>query len=218
MTRLGYMCMSLLVVGACDDGLSDDSTPAPNPGTGAAGSTDNTFDHPNADQIDPFALANRLAEEGPPRYTSHVHSCAKVPISTLGHMLSSWGVNLGAAGATSAGKLYTTGNIALGDANFPNRIRQSIQLSTSGMSRQFDIFAAAAPEVTAAMPTAQRCSATMFNADNTCTLEGISCLLGVTATATHKSLCDLTVTSASSVANGKNLAVAVIMAAGNTCL
>jgi len=216
MTRLGYICMSLLVVGACDDGIGDGTT-APDPGTGAAGSVDNTFDHPNADQIDPFALANRLAEEGPPRFTSHVHSCAKVPISTLGHILSGWGVNLAATGATSAGKLFTSGNSALGEASFPNRIRESIQLSTSGMSREFDIFAAAAPEVVTAMPTAARCSATMFTG-NACNVEGISCLLGVTATATHKSLCDLTITSASDVTVGKNLAVAVIMAAGNTCL
>jgi hypothetical protein len=217
MTRLGFISMSLLVVAACDDGIGDGSDPAPNPGTGAAGGVDNTFDHPNADQIDPFALANRLAEEGPPRYTSHVHSCAKVPITTLGHMLAGWGVNLAATGATSAGKLYTGGNSALGEASFPNRIRESIQLSTSGMSREFDIFAAAAPEVVTAMPTATRCSATMFTGD-TCNLEGISCLLGVTATATHKSLCDLTITSSSNVTVGKNLAVAVIMAAGNTCL
>lgn len=216
MTRLGFICMSLLVVGACDDGLEDGTT-ATATGTGQAGGVDDTFDHPNADQIDPFALANRLAEEGPPRYTSHVHSCAKVPISTLGHMLSGWGVNLAATGATSAGKLFTSGANAMGEANFPNRIREGIQLSTSGMSREFDIFAAGAPEIVTAMPTAARCSATMFAGD-ACTPEGISCLLGLTATSTHLSLCNLTVTSASNVTVGKNLAVAVILAAGNTCL
>lgn len=218
MTRIGYICMSILVVGACTDGLSDDSK-NPAPGTGAADGTGNTFDHPNdPGQIDPFALADRLAQQGPPRFTSQVHSCAKVPISTLGNMLTSWGVNMAATGATTAGGLYKSGAIAMGEANFPNRIRESVALSTSGMSRMFDIFAAAAPEVTAAMPTATRCAGTMFNADNTCTLDGITCLMGVTATATHKALCDLTVTSASTVTVGKNMAVAVIMAAANTCL
>jgi hypothetical protein len=222
MTRLGYMCMSILVVGACTDGLTDDSAnPNPDP-AGAASGQGNTFDHPNPDQIDPFALADRLAEEGPPRYTSHVHSCAKMPISTLGHMLTGFGVAITGTGVTPGG-LYTSGFNAMGEANFPNRIRENISVTTAGASREFDIFAAAAPGIITSMPTLARCmngaaGPAMFDTSGGCTLDGITCLMGVPATSTHVALCNLTVTSASTVAVGKNLAVAVILAASQTCL
>jgi hypothetical protein len=222
MTRLGYSLLSVLVVGACTDGLSDGSQPddtlPPGSTTGGPG---NTFDHTN-DGIDPFTLLNRLSIEGPARYTSHVHSCSKVRIANLGNVLTDLGVNLGNTNQVSAGGLYNSGFNAMGAANFPNRIRETILITTSAASRIFDIFAAAAPEIIAAMPTLPRCQVggvgpTMFDAQGNCSPAGISCLIGVPATSDQVQLCNLTVTSASTPAIGQNLAVAAMLAAAYTC-
>src|SRR6266550_2057922 len=137
MTRLGYMLMSILVVGACDDGLTDGSTNTLPPGS-TTGGPGNTFDHPE-DQTNPFDLIARLQAEGPPSYTSHVHSCAKVRYTTLGTVMVSVGMNPANATALSAGDLYTTGYNALGGSNYANRIRETIAITTSGASREFDI-------------------------------------------------------------------------------
>jgi hypothetical protein len=145
-----------------------------------------------------------------------------MPISTLGHMLTSFGVTITGTGTTPGG-LYTSGANAMGEANFPNRIREAIAVTTAGASREFDIFAAAAPGIVTAMPTLARCmngatGPAMFDASGGCTKEGITCLMGVPATDTHVALCNFTVTGASTAAIGKNLAVAVILSAAQTCL
>ena len=56
--------------------------------------------------------------------------------------------------------LYTTGFNALGGPNYANRIRENIGITTSGASREFDIFAAAADEVIAAFANPTRCRST----------------------------------------------------------
>ena len=86
----------------------------------------------------------------------------------------------------------------------------------------FDIFVQAAPEIIAAMPNLPACQvagqgATMFNVDNQCNPDGITCLLGVPATPSHLELCNLAVTRASDVEKGKRIAVASLLAAANTC-
>ena len=72
------------------------------------------------------------------------------------------------------------------------------------------------------MPTLPACQIggtgpTMFNADNQCNPDGITCLLGVPATASHIELCNLAVTQASDPDKGKRIAVASLLAAANTC-
>jgi hypothetical protein len=120
----------------------------------------------------------------------------------------------------SAGDLYKTGFNALGGPNYANRIRENIGITTSGASKEFDIFAAAAPEVIAAFGanTVARCpGATLFDAANTCRPEGITCLIGAPATSRHLDYCNLTVSSASTPDLGKRLAVAAMLAAAYTC-
>ena len=77
MTRFGYtlaILASTVLASACTDDVPTENTPPPG---ATSGGTDTTFDHDN-DQISPWDLLDRLTKEGPPRYTSHVHSCAKV--------------------------------------------------------------------------------------------------------------------------------------------
>jgi len=209
---------------ACADSLDTAPTPGsdntPPPGT-TAGSEDNTFNHEN-DRISPWDLIQRLEEEGPPKYTSHVHSCPKVPIATLGNVLASVGVNVSNTTPLSAGDLYNRGYNALGGANFPNRIRENISITTSGASREFDIFAAAADEVIANLPNVARCQVggvgvQLFDANNQCRADGITCLLGEPAQAVHLDICNLSVTNASDVQTGKRIAVAALLAAAYTC-
>jgi hypothetical protein len=222
MTRFGYtlaILASTVLASACTDEVPTENTPPP--GSTSGGSEDTTFDHEN-DYISPWELLDRLTKEGPPRYTSKVHSCSKVRVRTLGTILSSLGVNVANATALSAGNLYTTGANALGQANYANRIRENIAITTSGASRQFDIFAAAAPEVITAFTagTIARCpGAQLFDASNTCRPEGITCLIGTTGTQIGKYLefCNLTVSNASTIDVGKRLAVATMLAAAYTC-
>jgi hypothetical protein len=220
MTRFGYtlaILASTVLASACTDDVPTENTPPP--GSTSGGSEDTTFDHDN-DYISPWELLDRLTKEGPPRYTSHVHSCAKVRYRTLGTILTSFGVNVANTTALSAGDLYRNGFNAFGGANYANRIRENIGITTSGASREFDIFAAAADEIQTAFTngTMARCpGAQLFDVSNTCRPDGISCLIAAPATASHLNLCNITVSSASNVTVGKRLAVAALLAAAYTC-
>lgn len=223
MKNLTYILLasSLALAGACVQNELEDGTSNPPPSGGTSGDEDTTFDHMN-DGISPWELVDRLSKEGPPRYTSHVHSCSKIRYQTLGNVLRSVGVNVANNTALSAGKLYTDGFSALGGPNFDNRIRENISITTSGASRQFDIFAAAAPEVIAAVPTLTRCQvngtpAVLFDAGNQCQASGISCIIGAPAEQGHIDICNASVAGATTVDIGKRLAVAVLLAAAHTC-
>jgi hypothetical protein len=227
MTRFGINLTILVAsfgLAACTTDAVDDGTTPP-PGS-TSGNEETTFDHMN-DGISPWELLDRLVKEGPPRYTSHVHSCPKIRYATLGRVLTSLGVaNVGGtAGALTAAGLYKTGDNAMGAPNYANRIRENIGVGTSGASREFDIFAAAADEIIAAVPNLDRCKvggptgapAALFNAADQCEASGITCLIGVPAQAAHLDLCNLTIQRASSVDVGKRLAVAALLAAAYTC-
>jgi len=219
MTRFGYtlaILASTVLASACTDEVPTENTPPPG---STSGNEDTTFDHDN-DYISPWELLDRLTKEGPPRYTSHVHSCAKVRYKTLGNVLTSFGVNTANATLLSAGELYRNGFNALGGSNYANRIRENIAITTSGASKEFDIFASAADEIQTAFTngTMARCpGAQLFDAANTCRPEGITCLLGAPATSRHLDYCNLTVSTASNVTVGKRLAVAALLAAAYTC-
>ena len=223
MTNFGFK-MTILVAsfGAVACSTDVDEEPINQPPSGStSGDEDSTFDHEN-DGYSPWELIDRLAKEGPPRYTSRVHSCPKVRYATLGNVLRAVGVNTANATNLSAGQLYTSGFNAMGGPNFANRIRENIGVTTSGSSRMFDIFAAAADEIITAMPNLARCQvggvgAAMFDANNQCRADGITCLIGQPAQPAHLDFCNLTVTSASDVTVGRRIAVAAIMAAAYTC-
>jgi len=223
MKTFGYhltILVASLGAAACTGDV--DSNPPDSPDTGGtSGGEGNTFDHDNSGYR-PWDLIDRLAQQGPPKFTSRVHSCPKVRVATLGNVLTSVGINVGNQTMLSAGQLYTSGTNALGAPNYANRIRENIQATTSGMSRLFDIFAAGADEIIAAVPTLARCSvggvnATLFDASNACRPEGITCITGIPATAAHLDFCNLAVSCASDAATGKRIAVAAMMAAAYTC-
>src|SRR6185312_11267567 len=102
MSRIGYtlaILASSVLASACTDDLTPQNTP---PAGSTSGDESTTFDHDNSG-ISPWELLDRITQEGPPRYTAHVHSCSKVRYKTLGNVLTSLGVNTGNATALSAG-------------------------------------------------------------------------------------------------------------------
>ena len=222
MTRMKMTILTATLLGACTGGVTgtgDDTTTPPPGATGGDQTT--TFDHDNSG-LTPWDIVDRLEKEGPPRYTSHVHGCPKIRYRTLGNVLSNLGVNLASTTPLSAGDLYRSGGNAMGSPNFANRVRENISVSTSGASREFDIFAAAADEIIAAMPNLDRCKvggigATLFDASDVCRADGIQCLIGVPPQQGHLDICNVSVTNATDHATGKRLAVATLLAAAYTC-
>jgi hypothetical protein len=221
MTRLTLMTILVASFGtACTNDLepTDPGDNTPPPGS-TSGNEDTTFDHENS--FDPWELIDRLATEGPARYSSKVHACPKVRYRTFGNVLTSLGVNVTVNTALSPGQLYRDGFNAMGGPNFTNRIRENITITTSGASRAFDIFAAASTEIINGMPTLARCQiggvpAVLFDG-NTCRADGITCLIGTPAQPAHVEFCNLTVTNATNVDLGKRVAVAALLAAAYTC-
>jgi len=221
MTRLAptLLVLAASALAACAE---DDRTPAEDlPEGNASGGQDNTFDHPDT-QVDVWELLTRLLEEGPPKYTARVHSCAKLRYQTLGRVLASRGVDVGNATGLSAGDLYRSGAQAMGAPNYPARVRENIDLSTAGASRLFDIFVAGAAEIIANLPSRPECQIggvgpQLFTESGACVADGITCLIGYPATASHIELCNLTVQRASDLETGKKMAVAVLAAAAHTC-
>lgn len=222
MTRLTLTTILVASLGAAacateSDGPTTPDDNGPPPGSTSGG--DQTFDHDNS--FDPWEIIDRLATEGPARYSSQVHGCPKVRYRTFGNILTSLGVNVANNTALSAGRLYRDGDNAMGAPNFQNRIRENLSITTSGASRAFDVFASAATEVINALPTLARCQvggvpAVLFDG-NTCRADGITCLIGTPAQAAHVDFCNLTVANATNPDLGKRIAVAALLAAAYTC-
>src|SRR4029077_7768743 len=98
----------------------------------------------------------------------------------------------------------------------------SVELTTASAAKLFDIFTAAAPEIIAGMPLRAECTvggvaAKMFNDAGQCTIDGITCLIGVPATAAHLDLCNSILSKASTPELGQIIAVAPLAAAAHTC-
>lgn len=215
---LGAGCLS------SDDGdpptVPDNTVPtAPTPTTG---NEETTFDHDNTTSTDPFELLDQLDQEGPNEVRARFHSCPKVRYRTIGRILGSRGVNVGATEEFSAGNIYGNADQALGVANYAARIAETTELTTASAAKLFDIFIAAAPEIIANMPNRPECQvggvgAQLFNADGQCLPDGIACLTGLPATPAHLELCNSFVTNAPSIDEGKLIATAALAAAAHTC-
>ncbi len=142
--------------------------------------------------------------------------------SRIGNLLASRGVDIDSGDALSAGFLWRNGGPALGAPKLDVRSRESTGITTAAAAKLFDIFAQAAPEIIAAMPTVEACmiggiGTEMFTAEGTCTIDGITCLTGTPATLAHLELCNEMVTRASTTAKGQEIAVAALAAAAHTC-
>ena len=188
-----------------------------------AGGDGNTFNHDDdglGPESDPFSVLQRIQNEGDPVISTRMHSCQKMRYSTVGNVLTTLGVNMAATGATTAGALYKGGSNAIGAPNYGARVPESIELTTAGATKLFDIFVQAAPEIIAAFPQkAMKAGAAvaLFDSNNKITGDGIAFLQGAPATQAQIDLANNILTSASTPAIGQTLAVATLMAASHTC-
>jgi hypothetical protein len=200
--------------------------PVQTPGAYAGGET-NTFDH-IADlgagvARDPFDILAQRQEEGPPEVRTRLHSCQKIQYGTLRNILISLGVNMDATSTPpSAGQLWKGAAGALGAANYDARVGETILWSSAGAAKLFDIFVQAAPEIIAALPNVDQCKVdgtgpAMFDDQNRCNPDAISCLIGRPAMSEHIAICNGVVTSASNIEAGKKIAVATILSAAHSC-
>ena len=188
---------------------------------GTSGNEETTFDHMNELEVDPFELLDRLAEEGPADFSARLHSCPKMRYLTIGRVLSGLGVDLN-GGAGSAGASWAGSDQALGAPNYEARVAESADLTTASAAKLFDIFVAAAPEIIANLPSVERCQiggigTSMFDDTGSCTLDGITCVMGQPAELAHVDLCNRTISSASTPEVGRIIAVAALAAAAHTC-
>ncbi|MCA1665783.1 MAG: hypothetical protein LC659_16190, partial [Myxococcales bacterium] len=97
---------------------------------------------------------------------------------------------------------------------------ESIELSTSGATKLFDIFVQAAPEIIAAFPNVAKkggVAVQLFDAAGKMTADGIGFLQGAPATQAQLDLANNILGSASTPQIGQTLAVATLLAAAHTC-
>jgi hypothetical protein len=188
---------------------------------------DNTFDHFNDlganGARDPFDILAQRQEEGPPEIRTRLHSCQKLQITAVRSLLEAFGVNIDATGDPApAGQLLKGGAGALGVANYDARVGETIVWSSAGAAKLFDIFVQAAPEIIASIETVPQCQLNgagpkMFDDQNQCNMDAISCLIGRPATADHVAICSNLVKAASDLDKGKNIAVATLLSAAFSC-
>lgn len=208
--------------------ISDDPTKAIPEKPGAySGDRGNTFDHMaglGADGArDPFQVLAERQEEGPPEIRTRLHSCQKVQYTAIRTTLESFGVNIDATGdPPTAGQLWKAGGGALGVANYDARVGETLVWSASGAAKLFDIFVQAAPEIIANIAAAPQCQIDgagpdMFDAENRCNADAVTCLIGRPASPEHLAVCDSIVESGSDIDKGKYIAVATLLSAAHSC-
>jgi hypothetical protein len=116
--------------------------------------------------------------------------------------------------------LYKNATQAMGAPNYGARVSESIELSTSGATKLFDIFVQAAPEIIAAFPNVAKkggAAVQLFDTAGHMTSDGIAFLQGAPATQAQLDLANNILTSASTPQIGQTLAVATLLAAAHTC-
>jgi hypothetical protein len=225
---------AMLVLAGCDgtnDSLSNGASgnsgtafaPSDNSGGGPNG-TGHSQDPNGADPSASYAVANpdqkRVddATAGSPDTVARLHSCGKITVASLQSILATRGVSMN---GTAEG-LYKGGLPTLGQANYPSRVPEASFATTSGMTKQMDVFAAAASEVTAAAWNPSACQSAgaavkLFDGSGNFTKDGISCLIGKPASQEYIDLANAAVTQASTPAIGKQLAISALLSAAHTC-
>lgn len=194
------------------------------------GGEDDTFDHADdlgamGGKTDAQIWAQRL-EEGPPPVRTRMHSCTRLPVETLRRVLEDFGVNINLIAAPgqpkTAGEIYLDGLSSLGVPQYDARISTPLVASAAGSVKVQDIWTQAAAEIIVAMGALPHCmvggqGVAVFDANDRCNREAITCLIGRPATDDHLWLCDQAVETAGGVEKGKIIAVASLLAAAHTC-
>jgi hypothetical protein len=225
---LTMLPVAALFAAGCGDGANSALLPpttsgvATDPGS-LAGGVGNTRHHfgesiGGANGItDPAQAKADTNAIGSPEAAARLHGTQKVSYDSLGRILVDLGVDMGASDPMSAAQLYQNGGSALGMPIYANRVPEMITPSTSALTKEFDIYVAAAPEIAARLSTAsKRCPGVKLVVSGSFTEDGVSCLLGKPARPEHLALANQLVTEATSPDIGANIAIATLLAAAHT--
>ena len=211
------------------NGVAVDPNTAANGGGGVNG-TGHSQDPNSADPTASFPVNNDPSTKnvddesaGSPDTEARLHSCGKISVAELSSILTTRGINMGATSPTSAGSLYKNGVAALGAANYGSRVPEASFATTSGATKQMDIFAAASSEIVATTWNPSACQSGgaavgLFDASGNFTKAGLTCLMGKPAKDEHVALANAAVTQASTPAIGKQIAISALLSAAHTCL
>jgi hypothetical protein len=212
-----------LVLAGCSDQGSDQLLPGATAARAYAQDNYNAYNHPYEPNngkngvVDPQIKAVDEQQIGPADAVARLHGAQKLPYATLGAMLMDLGSDLSSMQPDSAADLYANGAQALGAAIFASRVPEMVIPSTAALAKQYDIFAAASPEILANLGNSKRCPGVVLVAQNgQFTLDGISCLIGKPAKADHVTLANQLVASAADPKTGQLLAVATLLEAAHT--
>lgn len=201
----------------------------PNTSGGGPNGTGHSQDPNGADPTASFPVNNDPstknvddANDGSPDTVARLHSCGKISVASLKSILATRGINVNNTAANSAGLIYTQGVAALGAANYGSRVPEATFATTSGATKQMDIFAAASSEIVATTWNPSACQSggaavKLFDATGNFTKDGLSCLMGKPAKDEHVALANAAVTQASTPAIGKQIAISALMSAAHTC-
>jgi hypothetical protein len=230
---LTLISSAMLVLAGCDgtnDSLSNgggsEAVPS-NVDTATGGGPNGTGHSQDPNGADPsatFAPADPSQKRvddaiaGSPETVARLHSCGKVTVAGLQSILATRGIAMNG----TAGNLYTKGLATLGQANYASRVPEASFATTSGMTKQMDIFAAAATEVNNANWAPSGCQSggapvKLYDAAGAFTKDGISCLIGKPARQEHVDLANAAVAQASTPAIGKQIAISALLSAAHTC-
>ncbi len=195
----------------------------------ADGNTQHHFQDPNSGEngiSDPNEVKAEDEKIGSPEVVARLHSCSKITYDGLGSILQSRGVDLGSTQKNSASQLYKTGKAALGTSNYAGRVPEAVIASTAALSKQFDIFVAAAMEIQTKMKDGTldmtACPGTqLVDGQGKFTQDGLSCLMGKPATPDHVNVANDAVTEAQNqgltMDEGQQIAIASLLEAAHTC-
>jgi len=201
------------------------------------------FHHPIEPVLPPDQVLSLLAGEGPPDFALRVHGCSKLSYDSMGQFLTSRGIDLASTADGSAGSIYSEKAQALGAPDFSKNEPESLQLSTGGAAKLFDVFLQGSAEIVANMSARADCmdpdntggsvanqarlfndSACAANQVGCCLESGFTCLLGQPVTEDHLAYCDRIV--ATTLGNtgmsvdpqlGKQVAVAAMLSGSYIC-
>lgn len=152
---------------------------------------------------------------------SSERGCRMLPYDMLGAFLRARGVNLALTTEGSAGWAYRRAAPYLAPAQDLDPPPLRVPVTTNRAMYLFDVFLTAAPEIISGLPLSTICSAqgappALFDKDG-CTSAGLSCLLGVPASAELRALCGEIVRDAPDEQTGQRLATAAILSAFYLC-
>ena len=234
-----WLVVTLAVIPACANESVDELRGGSGDPNDTASGENNTFNHAHESVGGENGVTDvqaRLVDDsaaGDPTAVAKMHGAQKISYAALAAMLTDFGSpvapaaaakNNGGGGGKKGGTtaapataqdLYANGKNALGAPVFGSRTPEMLIPSTSALTKEFDIFVAAAPDILTKLGASKRCPGVALLNGNQLTADGISCLIGKPATADYVTLVNQLVADVGDTQKGPAVAVATLLAAAH---